>query len=301
MRPEYARSRYSRLSERSITVASLRAMQIRIARPRRSRRRAAPRRAPDRGGKPFSLARRDQHIDLAPAHLARATRPSSRRAPACRRRTRCARAACRHIDRSPARVARPAPRARPPHGRRRIRPDRARRTRKSCGSRRRAVARAPPRRCCGYRACAATLSAADFAQASAPCETSGARTVLPLSGLKPARLQPIVPLRSATTLFGTPALISDCAPMIERVRPAQLTTTSVSGLGAMSCTRSTSSAPGTFTPVGIETRKNSSNGREFEHHHVGAGAHQRVRVPRPRCSACRSRARRIRRTPCSAR
>ena len=39
----------------------------------------------------------------------------------------------------------------------------------------------------------------------------------------------MVPLRSATTLFGTPALISDCAPMMLRVRPAQLTTTSVSG------------------------------------------------------------------------
>ena len=107
----------------------------------------------------------------------------------------------------------------------------------------------------------ATLSAADFAQASAPCETDGARRDWPLSGARPARVQPIVPLRSATTLFGTPALISDCAPMIERVRPAQLTTTSVSGFGAMSCTRSTSSAPGTLTPVGIETRWNSSRGR----------------------------------------
>ena len=68
----------------------------------------------------------------------------------------------------------------------------------------------------------------------------------------------MVPLRSATTLFGTPALISDCAPMMLRVRPAQLTTTSVSGFGAMSCTRSTSSAPGTSTPVGIETREYSS-------------------------------------------
>ena len=63
----------------------------------------------------------------------------------------------------------------------------------------------------------------------------------------------MVPLRNATTLFGTPALISDCAPMMLRVRPAQLTT-SVSGEGARSRTRSTSSAPGTLTPVGIETR-----------------------------------------------
>ena len=71
----------------------------------------------------------------------------------------------------------------------------------------------------------------------------------------------MVPLRSATTLFGTPALISDCAPMMLRVRPAQLTTTSVSGEGAMSRTRSTSSAPGTLVAVGIETRGYSSNGR----------------------------------------
>ena len=68
----------------------------------------------------------------------------------------------------------------------------------------------------------------------------------------------MVPLRSATTLLGTPALISDCAPMMLRVRPAQLTTISVSGEGAMSCTRSTSSAPGTLMPVGIETREYSS-------------------------------------------
>ena len=42
----------------------------------------------------------------------------------------------------------------------------------------------------------------------------------------------MVPLRRATTRFGMPALSSDCAPMIERVRPAQLTTTRVSGSGA---------------------------------------------------------------------
>ena len=71
----------------------------------------------------------------------------------------------------------------------------------------------------------------------------------------------MVPLRSATTLFGRPALISDCAPMMLRVRPAQFTTTSVSGFGAMSWMRSTSSAPGTLVAVGIETRWYSSNGR----------------------------------------
>ena len=71
----------------------------------------------------------------------------------------------------------------------------------------------------------------------------------------------MVPLRSATTLFGRPALISDCAPMMLRVRPAQLTTTIVSGDGAISRARSTSSAPGTLVAVGIETREYSSNGR----------------------------------------
>ena len=47
----------------------------------------------------------------------------------------------------------------------------------------------------------------------------------------------MVPFFSAITLLGRPALISDCAPMIERVRPAQFTTTSVSGRGAKSFTR----------------------------------------------------------------
>jgi hypothetical protein len=71
----------------------------------------------------------------------------------------------------------------------------------------------------------------------------------------------MVPLRSATTLFGTPALMSDCAPMILRVRPAQLMTIVVSGEGTLSRTRSTSSAPGTLMPVGIEIRAYSSKGR----------------------------------------
>ena len=49
--------------------------------------------------------------------------------------------------------------------------------------------------------------------------------------------------------------------MMLRVRPAQFTTTSVLGDGAMSWMRSTSSAPGTLVAVGIETRWYSSNGR----------------------------------------
>src|SRR6516165_5284624 len=78
----------------------------------------------------------------------------------------------------------------------------------------------------------ATRSAAALAQASPSRETSPARRALPLSQSKPASVQPMVPLRSATTLLGTPALINDCAPMMLRVRPAQLTTTMVCGDGA---------------------------------------------------------------------
>src|SRR5262249_16308120 len=107
----------------------------------------------------------------------------------------------------------------------------------------------------------ATQSAAALAQVRPSPETPGARATLPLSQAKPASVQPMVPLRSATTLLGTPALISDCAPMMLRVRPAQFTTTIVSGEGARSRMRSTSSAPGTLTALGMETRWYSSNGR----------------------------------------
>ena len=50
--------------------------------------------------------------------------------------------------------------------------------------------------------------------------------------------------------FGMPALRSDWQPMMLRVRPAQFTTTSVSGSGARSCTRQASSAPGMSMPPG---------------------------------------------------
>ena len=59
----------------------------------------------------------------------------------------------------------------------------------------------------------------------------------PCSSSCPAKCQPMVPFSSAATLFGMPALTKDWAPMIERVRPAQLTTTKVSGEGARSRTR----------------------------------------------------------------
>ncbi len=76
-----------------------------------------------------------------------------------------------------------------------------------------------------------------------------------------ASVQPIVPLRSATTLLVTPALISDWVPMIDRVRPAQLTMMVVSGSGARPPARSTSSAPGTLTEPGMFMVAYSSNRR----------------------------------------
>ena len=72
----------------------------------------------------------------------------------------------------------------------------------------------------------------------------------------------MVPSLSATTRFGMPAFLSDWQPMMLRVRPAQFTTTSVSGSGARSCTRYASSAAGLSMPPGMHMRWYSSNGRE---------------------------------------
>jgi hypothetical protein len=47
----------------------------------------------------------------------------------------------------------------------------------------------------------------------------------------------MVPSFSATTGLGMPAFFSDWQPMMLRVRPAQFTTISVSGLGARSWMR----------------------------------------------------------------
>jgi hypothetical protein len=58
-----------------------------------------------------------------------------------------------------------------------------------------------------------------------------------------------------------PALINDCAPMMLRVRPAQLTTTSVSGEGIRSCARNASSAPGQSMPPGMLIFVYSASGR----------------------------------------
>ena len=70
-----------------------------------------------------------------------------------------------------------------------------------------------------------------------------------------------MPLRSAKIGLGSPALISDCVPMMDRVRPAQFTTTVVAGSGASARTRSASSAPGTLVAVGMDIVAYSSNRR----------------------------------------
>ena len=95
---------------------------------------------------------------------------------------------------------------------------------------------------------------------------------------RPASVQPMVPLRSATTLFGTPALISDCAPMMLRVRPAQLTTTRVSRRG-----REVVHAQHQLRARHVDRGRDRDalvfvERPAVEHHHVGAGANQAVEL-----------------------
>ncbi len=84
---------------------------------------------------------------------------------------------------------------------------------------------------------AATRSAAARAFAAPAAEGGWAILAAPRSHACPASSQPMVPSFRAATSFGIPALRSDWQPMMLRVRPAQFTTTSVSGSGARSCTR----------------------------------------------------------------
>ena len=108
----------------------------------------------------------------------------------------------------------------------------------------------------------ATIFAADLAQASPLSEKFGARSDLRLSQVNPAKCQPIVPLRSATTLFGMPALIRDWAPIMLRVRPAQFTTMVVDGEGTMSRTRRENQLCSWDIDAGrYQIRVYSSNGR----------------------------------------
>src|SRR5262249_53140289 len=107
----------------------------------------------------------------------------------------------------------------------------------------------------------ATDCAADFAQANPPSVKSGARSDFWLSHTNPAKCHPMVPFRSATTLFGIPALIRDWAPIMLRGRPEQLTTLLVEGAGTMSRMRRTSSAAGQLIHLGIDVPVFSSNAR----------------------------------------
>ena len=85
---------------------------------------------------------------------------------------------------------------------------------------------------------AATVAARCLARAMALGErVLGKERWEPRSTVSPASSQPMVPPRRAATLLGMPALIRDWAPMMLRVRPAQLTTTNVSGSGAISAMR----------------------------------------------------------------
>ena len=83
----------------------------------------------------------------------------------------------------------------------------------------------------------ATFSAAARASSAYRFVMSGGLLWAPWITSRPARCQAIVPSLSETTLFGTPALMSDCAPMMLRVRPPQFTMTVVSGEGTRSLKR----------------------------------------------------------------
>ena len=88
----------------------------------------------------------------------------------------------------------------------------------------------------------------------------------------------MVPLRSATTLFGTPALISDCAPMMLRVRPAQLTTTERAGRR-----REVADAQHQLRARHVDPSRDRDalvfvERAAVEHHHVGAGAEQPIEL-----------------------
>jgi len=84
---------------------------------------------------------------------------------------------------------------------------------------------------------AATRIAASRPADSPAADTSGGRRVAPGTTPSPARCQAIVPSFNDMILLRKPALISDCAPMMLRVRPPQLTMTVVFGDGVRSAKR----------------------------------------------------------------
>ena len=83
----------------------------------------------------------------------------------------------------------------------------------------------------------ATRFAAALAFANPATEGNAATDDAPRATSKPAKCQPMVPFSKAAMGLRSPALINDWAPMMLRVRPAQLTTIGVSGSGAMSWAR----------------------------------------------------------------
>ena len=102
----------------------------------------------------------------------------------------------------------------------------------------------------------------------------GGPALLAVVQVQPGQAPADGPVAQRHHRLGSPALISDWVPMMLRVRPAQLTTTSVAGPGASAAARSTSSAPGTLVAVGMLIVWYSSNRRASSDHHVGAAPQQ---------------------------
>ena len=137
----------------------------------------------------------------------------------------------------------------------------------------------------------ATLQRAVRAQSSASAEAFGARRSCRCRRLKPARLQPIVPLRSATTLFGS-------AGIDQRLRAddAARAAGAIDHDQRVGRRRDVVDAQHQFgarhiDAVGIETREYSSNGR-LSSTTMSVPLRISCSAPPPRCSACRCRARR---------
>ena len=91
--------------------------------------------------------------------------------------------------------------------------------------------------------------------------SSGYLRVAPRSSSKSASTQPCVPFSRANTGFSMPKFRSVCAPMIERVRPAQFTMILVIGFLTISRMRNGNSAFGQQMPPGIFILLYSAYGR----------------------------------------
>ncbi len=223
--------------------------------------------------------RRIEHVDL-PAHLRQPGTRHGLRARRRRRPARCGRPAPAHGGRSPAPAGRPARWRSRAGGRPRTPRACGRRSDRSCGPAHPAKGARRGRSSGGPRAARRGGASACACASCAGLNCAGARRPAPWSSVWPASFQPIVPLRSAATGLGMPAFTSDCAPMMLRVRPAQLTITCVAGSGASARTRSTSSAPGTLVAVGMFMVWYSSKRRTSSTTRVRAGVDQRLDLGR---------------------